>query len=256
VSYQTEEQQIEQLKDWWKDNGTPLLIGAALGLAGFFGWEFWNEQQVAHQSSASDQYIALNKQIEAKDLDKQTQLATDIKKDFTDTAYAALSAFHLAKLAINKGDFDSAVAELKWVIEKNIADDMSGIAKIRLARIYISRNQAQQAIELLDFKDDSGFYELASLVKGDALMALGQSAEALEAYQIAVAKGQTTANHPSLKLVIDDLVAAQLDSMVTAPSSQTPAADDVDSSTESKKESGSDSSSDSSSETAKQEASE
>ncbi len=247
MAYQTEEQQIEQLKDWWKDNGTPLLIGAALGLAGFFGWEYYDEQQALHQSSASDQYMALNKQIEAKDLDQQSQIANTIKKDFSDTAYAALSAFHLAKLAVNKGDFESAKAELNWVINKDIAADMSGIAKIRLARINISQDHAQQAIDLLDFKEDSGFYELASLIKGDAYMALGQSAEALEAYQVAVAKGQTSASHPSLKLVIDELMAAQLDSM------ETPQTDTENKTTTETKL---DNSTDSNTDTAKQEASE
>ncbi|MDQ7048144.1 MAG: tetratricopeptide repeat protein [Enterobacterales bacterium] len=249
MSYQTEEQQIEQLKDWWKENGTPLLIGAALGLAGFFGWEFWDEQQATYQSSASDQYNALNKQIEAKNIDQQTQLAKAIKKDFSDTAYAALSAFQLAKLAVNKEDFDTATAELKWIINKNIADDMSGIAKIRLARINISLKQAEQAIELLDFEADSGFYELANLVKGDAYMALGKSTEALEAYQTAVAKGQTSASHPSLKLAIEELVVAQLDSM------EMPQAD-RDTETDVNSEDKLDSGSDAKTKAAKQEASE
>jgi len=255
VSYQTEEQQIEQLKDWWKENGTPLLIGAALGLAGFFGWEFWDEQQATYQSSASDQYNALNKQIEAKDLEQQSQLANAIKKDFSDTAYAALSAFHLAKLAVNKGDFEAATSELNWVISKNIADDMSGIAKIRLARINISLNQAQQAIELLDFEVDSGFYELASLVKGDAYMALGKSAEALEAYQTAVAKGQTSASHPSLKLAIEELVVAQLDN-VEMPQADTDTDTDTDTGQDTTSENKLDNSADTNNKTAKQEASE
>ncbi len=211
MSYQTEEQQIEQLKDWWNENGTPLLIGAALGLAGFFGWEYYDEQQIKHQATASDQYITLTKKIEAKDSNAQAEIAASIKKDFADTAYAALSAFHLAKLAVEKQDLAAAKAELSWVIDKNIAEDMSGIAKIRLARILLSEGQAQQAIEQLDFQEDSGFYELSSLLKGDAYLSLGQKAEALEAYQIAVAKSQTTANHPSLKLIIDELKAVQVE---------------------------------------------
>ena len=38
--YETEEQQVEAIKKWWKANGNTLIIGAVVGLAGLWGWRF------------------------------------------------------------------------------------------------------------------------------------------------------------------------------------------------------------------------
>ncbi len=35
----TEEEQIEAIKRWWKENGVSLLIGAAIAAAGVFAWK-------------------------------------------------------------------------------------------------------------------------------------------------------------------------------------------------------------------------
>jgi predicted negative regulator of RcsB-dependent stress response len=51
---------------------------------------------------------------------------------------------------------------------------------------------------------------MASLVKGDAYMALDRKTEALEAYKAADAAGKVTANHSTLKLTIDELTASEL----------------------------------------------
>ena len=37
----TEEEQIEAIKQWWKKNGSSLLIGVGLALAIVFGWQAW-----------------------------------------------------------------------------------------------------------------------------------------------------------------------------------------------------------------------
>jgi predicted negative regulator of RcsB-dependent stress response len=36
--YTTEDQQVEALKRWWKENAKSILLGVALGLAAVFGW--------------------------------------------------------------------------------------------------------------------------------------------------------------------------------------------------------------------------
>ena len=34
--YDTEEQQVEAIKDWWKENGKAVIFGAVIGLGGLF----------------------------------------------------------------------------------------------------------------------------------------------------------------------------------------------------------------------------
>lgn len=210
MSYQTEEQQVEQLKEWWKDNGTPLIVGAVLGLSGFFGWKFWNEMEVATQEAASDLYMTVSEEVGKEDTTKLSENAAKVKSSFPESSYAILSAFHLAKLAVEDNQFDKAMTELTWVIDNHSTNELVHIAKIRLARILVVQQKAEQALPLLVFADDSGYFEIASLVKGDAFMALDRKTEALEAYKAAEAAGKVTANHSTLKIMIEELTASEL----------------------------------------------
>ncbi len=211
MSYQTEEQQIEQLKDWWKENGTSLLVGAALGLSGFFGWKFWNEKQVIEQESASNLYVSMTEYIGKEDASKLIENANLVKAKHPDSSYAILASFHLVKVAVEEKKYDEAAAELKWIIDNHKGNELTDIAKIRLARILIAQQKAEQALALLTFSDDSGYFELANLVKGDAFSALNKKQEALEAYQLAANVGKTTANHSTLNIKIDELKLSELE---------------------------------------------
>ena len=40
--FATEEQQVEAIKRFWKEHGTAIIVGAALGLGGLWGWRGWD----------------------------------------------------------------------------------------------------------------------------------------------------------------------------------------------------------------------
>lgn len=40
---ETEEQQIEAAKKWWKENGSSIVTGLMLGLAVLFGYRYWTD---------------------------------------------------------------------------------------------------------------------------------------------------------------------------------------------------------------------
>ena len=39
-AYETDEEKVEAIKGWWKENGISVVGGLALGLAAVFGWLF------------------------------------------------------------------------------------------------------------------------------------------------------------------------------------------------------------------------
>ena len=39
--YQTEEEQIEALKRWWKENGKSIIAGLVLGIGSIGGYRYW-----------------------------------------------------------------------------------------------------------------------------------------------------------------------------------------------------------------------
>ncbi|MCW8880154.1 MAG: tetratricopeptide repeat protein [Kangiellaceae bacterium] len=205
MSYETEEQQLDALKDWWKENGTPLIIGAVLGLAGFAGWKYWNQQQIAYQEGASDLYIKVAEILKTEKKEGLAESAQAVKSEFPKSSYAILSAFQLAKLAVDANELDKAAAELSWVIDNHPSNELTAIAKIRLARVFIEQEKASEAIALVTLEETSGYYALASLVKGDALMALERKSEALDAYKAASTDMSIVSRNPSLQIKIDQL---------------------------------------------------
>lgn len=51
--YSTEEQQVDAIKQFWKDYGTSILIGAVVGLGGLYGWNYYSDMKVAKAEEAS-----------------------------------------------------------------------------------------------------------------------------------------------------------------------------------------------------------
>ncbi|GAL21617.1 Mlr7403 protein [Vibrio maritimus] len=54
--YDSEEQQVEAIKDWWKENGKAVVLGVVVGLGGLFGWRYYQDSVVQAQEAASEQY--------------------------------------------------------------------------------------------------------------------------------------------------------------------------------------------------------
>ncbi len=209
MSYDTEEQQVERLKEWWSENGTPIVVGAVLSIAGFSGWKFWNEQQVAYQKSASDAYIKVTDILNTEEKAGLKESAQAVKSEYPDSSYAILATLHLAKLAVDANDLDNAAAELTWIIDNHSSSELVGIAQIRLARIFVSQDKAADALALVNVDEASGYYALANLIKGDALVMMNKPTEALSAYKIASADVNFVARNPSLQIKIDQLTQEQ-----------------------------------------------
>ena len=54
--FATEEQQVEAIKRFWKEHGTAIIVGAALGLGGLWGWRAYSEAQIETKEAASVAY--------------------------------------------------------------------------------------------------------------------------------------------------------------------------------------------------------
>jgi predicted negative regulator of RcsB-dependent stress response len=39
--YETDDEKVEAIKKWWKDNGISVATGVVIGLAVVFGWRAW-----------------------------------------------------------------------------------------------------------------------------------------------------------------------------------------------------------------------
>ncbi|MCO7246437.1 MULTISPECIES: tetratricopeptide repeat protein [unclassified Halomonas] len=191
----SEDEQLDVIKRWWKENGTSLIAGAALAAAGVFGWNAWQDYQADKAEAASVRYqqlvsLAAGNELEGDQLSEAREMVDEIVSEHDDTLYAELALLLDARLAVQQDDLDSAVESLTQVAESSSRRYVQSLAWLRLARLAIANEDPERALELLDEPITEPLAAQQANVRGDAYMALGQNDQARNAWQDALELAQ------------------------------------------------------------------
>jgi len=63
-AFETEDQQVEAIKKWWRDNYKLVILLAVLGVSGILGTQYYRENKIIMGEAASDIYLyTFNKPI-------------------------------------------------------------------------------------------------------------------------------------------------------------------------------------------------
>lgn len=209
----TEEEQVEAIKSWWKENGRSLLIGIVVAVAAVVGWKGWQQKVETESANASIRYqnlvesmLALQASPDAEDQRATAQhLADTIREEHGDTGYASMAALLVARAAVDAGELEQALQELDWVVENGSSEELKQLALLRSARIQLARGEQQQAESLLTKTTDSYFPSLVNELKGDLFVAKGDKAQAHEAYVRAL-ETASQQGRPILEMKRDNVV--------------------------------------------------
>ncbi|ANW23756.1 hypothetical protein BA953_05705 [Vibrio coralliilyticus] len=199
--YDTEEQQVEAIKDWWKENGKAVIFGAVIGLGGLFGWRYYQDSVTAAQEAASESYTKAVQELAAKGAEGEGVVQSFIDGN-KETQYAVLAALQLAKVQVEAGSLDEALAQLEWA--KTATEDQALISVIsfRLARLKAEQGEFDAAVsELAAINDESWAGRVAEL-KGDILLRKGDAEGAYAAYTEAQ---QADDASQTIQMKLDDL---------------------------------------------------
>jgi predicted negative regulator of RcsB-dependent stress response len=212
--YRTEEEQVEALKRWWRENGRSTVVAVVVAVALGLGWQGWQRSREAAAQDTALRYQALLEALgaaEAAAAGEQAatgadprELARALRDAQPGSVYGRFAALHLAQLAVQDGDPETAVEQLRWV-----ADEASGslreLAQLRLARVQAARGETDAALALLA-ADAVALAPAYALARGDVLLAAGRRDEALAAYREAAATiGDSAVMPRSLREKIDYL---------------------------------------------------
>jgi predicted negative regulator of RcsB-dependent stress response len=206
VAYETDEQQAEALKQWWADNGKQVIFGAIIGLALVFGWRGWQDHRAGVNASAAQ---ALEQMMQVRAQGDQAQTLAQgqkIRDAYPGTIYADLASLAMAASRVGQGDEAAALNDLQWVIERQRDPALTDLARLRLARLLLSLERAEEARALLDAIGKAYAAEVESL-RGDIALAVGEVDAARQAYERALVAGQ--ADTDLLRLKLDDLAGVQ-----------------------------------------------
>lgn len=203
--YETEREQLDAIKKWWKTNGKAVIAGLILGLVSLIGWQQWQAYNKSQREGASMEYEVLIGELQQGNNQAVTDRGKRIMEEYGNTSYAMMTALILAKMNVEKGDLPAARTYLQTVVNEADQAELKQIAQLRLARIMLAQGEGDAALKLVNETAGEGFEALYNEVKGDILVSLGKKDEARAAYQAAIKALETGQDKSVLEMKLDDL---------------------------------------------------
>ncbi len=188
ATYDLEEQeQIAEIKAWWKQYGNRLVNTATVIALLVLAWQGWNWYQRNQTAQASIVYSVLQQAAQANDTQKVKAASGELLEKFGRTAYAEMAALVSAKVMVESGDAQTAKAQLVWAVE-HATNELRDLARLRLAALLLDEKAYDEALKQLEGASVPAFEARFLDMRGDVLSAQGKKTEAVAAYQAALAK--------------------------------------------------------------------
>ena len=182
-----EQEQLDQLKHFWKQYGNPItwvLIAVLTAFAGWNGYQYWQQKQASQAAAMFDE---VEKVVRGGDVDKANRAFNDMKDRFASAVYTQQAGLMVAKMAFDAAKPEVATATLQWLAEHASDSGYAAIARLRLANVQVEAGAFDAALKTLDGDTSAEFAALVSDRRGDIYAAQGKLAEAkthyLKAYQ-------------------------------------------------------------------------
>lgn len=206
-TYATDEERVDAIKKWWKENGTSLIVGLVIGMSGLFGWNYWKDQQNTVGGQASVVYTGMMSAIAQGNPEKTQTRATELIGRYSDSPYAIYAAMAMAKIKVEQGDNVAAASQLRWAMDHASIVEMQQISRLRLVRVLAAQEKYDAALAELSRVDTGSrgdFISMYDELRGDILLQQGKKKEAYTAFQSAMnSLNQTSQSRTMLRIKLD-----------------------------------------------------
>ena len=209
-----EQEQLDQLKNFWKQYGNLITWVLILALGAYAAWNGWNWYQREQSTKSGSMFDELEKAAQAGDAATAGRIFSDMKDRYPRTAFTQQGGLLAAKVQFEKGQPDAALTSLAWVGSNAQEPQYQTIARLRAAGILLDQKKYDDALKQLDAElPKNGEKEFQALVadrRGDILLAQGKKDEAKAAYDQAWKGMDATVDYRRL-------IEAKLTSLGAAP---------------------------------------
>ena len=202
---ETDDEQVEKLKKWWEENGRSVIAGIIIGVGGLFGYRYWVDLQEDAAEAASTHFVQMMEALKASDSAGVTDQADTLISEYSNTEYATLARFALARNLVENEKFDQAKIQLEKIIGSEGDTPLGFLARKRLAAIQLQSAQPEQALATLSVEFPPAFSAGVDELKGDIYVQQGKIDEAAKAYREALSANPGPANGEFLQQKLDDL---------------------------------------------------
>jgi predicted negative regulator of RcsB-dependent stress response len=205
----SEKEQLEQIREWWREYGWYLIGGVALGGALLFGWSQYQSYRQERIAAASTLYDELSVAVLDRAEVRATELLAELRTEFPGSPYTDQAGLLKASLDLDSQQTDAAVTELRRVLAETADDELALVVRLRLARVLLHLQRYDEALAVVNEVDPGRFAARFSELRGDVYLAQGDSQRARTAYLEAFnAEYTDVLDRNTLQMKIDDLPAA------------------------------------------------
>ena len=206
--YLSDKEQVERLRQWWRENGWFLIGGAALGLLALYGYNQFFAYRDRQSEEAAAAYVAIKQEADGGSPDAAATRFAEMRSEFPEHAYTHQAALLVASAEVVTAP-DAAAEKLRFTMEQSDDPELAMIARLRLARVLAYRGQHQDALALLDVPEPGQFAGRIAEIRGDIHVALGQTDAARTDYlEAMVASGAELLDRGFLQMKLADLPGA------------------------------------------------
>jgi len=204
--YLTDDEQLEAVKHAFVEYAPWIAGGVFVGAALFFGYRYYESYTDGRALKAAGQFSAMTAALQVNDHANSRRIAEALIKDYAGSPYADQAQLTLARLDLEDGQMDKAMAPLTQVMNGSKDTELRQIARLRLARILTDQGKPDEAIKTLADPIPASFAARYHEVRGDAYLAKKDTAHAVTEYQAALSAADGGGIDASLlELKIQDL---------------------------------------------------
>ena len=178
-----EQEQLDQLKHFWKQYGNAISWALIVILGAFASWNFYQYWQRSQAAQAAAMFDEVERVVKSADPARIDRVFGDIKSKFGSTTYAQQAGLLVARQYYSVGNALGAQGALTWVAENASDPGYQALAKLRLAAVLAESKGFDEALKQLSGSFPPNFEGLVADRKGDILMLQGKKSEALVEYR-------------------------------------------------------------------------
>jgi predicted negative regulator of RcsB-dependent stress response len=220
----TDNEREEQLRRWWGENWAWIVGGVALGLAGLWGYNYWQSAKASEAQQDASAYQSVIALLGEGKLDEAAAGTKALRDLHPKSPYADQADLAVARAAVESRKYEDGAGHLRTVMDGSRDAELRMVARARLARVLIEQAKYDDALALLDVEKAGAYAALFHELRGDAYAGKQSAAEARREYDaaLAVAEEASGLDREFVELKRDALPEAA--TAATAAPAATPAA--------------------------------
>ena len=202
-----EQEQVAELKAWWVQHGTLIVVVIAAIALALAGWQGWRWYQASQATRAGALYDTLSRAAQAGDAKALRDASGALIEGYSGTLYATMGALTAARFYFDRNDLKNAKLQLQWAVEHSPSEDFRDLARLRLAAVLLEEKAYDEALRQLDEKHGAAYDAQYAALKGDVLVAKNDAVQARAAYKLALEKADSgnAAFRESVRMRLDAL---------------------------------------------------